>query len=77
MPKKVFFSKFYKDWVGLYDILTFKRAASYCPGQNEDICLSIKKSMPKSRTTQVNNMFEPEAATWGFCRLSFNDGPEM
>ena len=24
---------------------------------------SIKKSVPKSRTTQVNNMFDPEVAT--------------
>ena len=30
--------------------------------------------LPKLRTTQVNKAFVFEAATWGTCKLSCNDG---
>ena len=35
--------------MSLCDIIRVKRAASCCLGQNEDICPSIKKSMPNPR----------------------------
>ena len=42
---KCIFLKFYKYWLSLCDIIRVKRSASCCPGQNDDICPSIKKSM--------------------------------
>jgi hypothetical protein len=42
---KRYFIKVLQRLSELCDIIRVKRAASCCPGQNEDICQSIKKSV--------------------------------